>query len=965
MILNRFFKPKWQHVDPQVRKQALLELGAADPILVQMARQDHNPEVRRAALERITELPLLLQIARQDVDAEVRQTAQNCYRALLAGAVPGSPPVAARLAALAALPGDTVDYLAVHGKEPELRLAALEQVEHESLLERIVLDDPAATVRSVALERIVTVAALERIARHSRARDKGIYRRAQERLDTIQAEQARATRVQQLCAELEQLQWDGELGSQAARFPRLEKEWQDVAQAADAALRERYQRARARLVSERQESAARRAVRMEICANLERFLGTLEHETELTTSLEQALPQTLQTVQDEWAQCGVPTDVEGRRLEQRFQELQQAIEEQVRLLHRNHERALRLRSVLQRAHGVVTQSSQVLEADLKTLQQQWTGLERPETRSLALQLQAEFDALLNKLRARLQRQVEQKDREWQELQDSLAALESALQEGELQRAIELNNLARQRLQENIGLSRKQVASVEERLHACMPQLNELRGWRRWGAQQAREHLCEQAESLGSAALEPPALAQQIKTLRNAWKALDGAEGAAPRTLWKRFDRACEHAYQPCQAYFEAQIRERERNLAKKQTLCERLERLVADTAWEQADWRMVDRVWREVQKEWHKIGPTHRAEQKSLERRFTAALQRIDDHLRTERESELQRRQALIEQVQQLANSADLQAAVEQTKQAQAEWHPTVQAGQREEQALWRRFRSACDAVFARRQAAQEAAEKERQDLLARKTALCEELEALAADESQDNLLRLRKRLQDIRAEWPAIGPLLKAATKALEQRFTAACERLRQHLESLRRAGARQHLQALRERADLCSRLEALLVVAEPEDLTAQLLQTQQIWDSLAALPDPLVALLQQRFDSVRQALAGGGEARRLLLATLQQNLANKQLLCLRLEVAAGVESPPEFAQARLEYQVARLSESLTGGRDSARTEDSLDEVRKIQQEWRLSGALPPDQNSLLEQRFERALAALTSISTSAPKQE
>ncbi len=952
MILNRFFKPKWQHPDPQVRKQAVGEISSVDPILVQVARQDRSPDVRRAALERLGELPLLQQIARQDPDLEVRQAADTRFRELLAGATQGSPSLAMRLALLAELPPELVEYLALHGRETELRLAALDRITEETLLERVVLADPAANLRFTALERVASLPALERIARESRNRDKGVYRRVQERLDAIHAEQLRASRIQQLCTELETLRWDGETGPGAARFPRLEKEWQELLPIEDPAWQARYDIARARFLAERQESVTRRTARTNLCATLEQLSGTLAHKTELTTELEVALQETVHAVQEEWNRCGAVEVPEERRLERRFLETLQAIKEHERLLRRNHERAARLRAVLQRGNALLTQPSEVLETDLKALQQQWLGLERPETLALATQLQTEFDTLMNKLRARLQRQAEQKDREWQELQELLATLEQALEAGELQRSIELQQLARRRLQENIGLSRKQVATVEERLHACMPRLNELRGWRRWGTNQAREHLCEQAESLLGLTLEPMELAQQIKNLRTTWKNLDSTEGAASRVLWKRFDRACERAYEPCQAHFEAQHRERQRNLAKKQELCERLEHMVSTTDWPQVDWRWADRVWREVQKEWHKIGPINRADQKTLERRFNAALQRLDEQLRGERENELRRRRSLIEQVQQLAGSDDIQAAVEKAKQAQTQWQPTVQAGRREEQALWHQFRAVCDAVFARREAVQQAADAERQANLARKTELCQEIERLA-EVNREEARQARKRLQEIQAEWPTIGPVPKTVFKAIEQRFITAGEKAQRHFQELRQSGIREAMQSLRARALLCNQLEALLELESTADSAARIVAARQEWEQLPPVQAALADSLQRRFDTVCEALADGGETCQSLRQTLMANLPGKQLLCLRLEIAAGVESPPECAQARMEYQVARLSESL-GGRDSQKFGNTAEEARKLQEEWRLLGALPAAQNEWLEQRFERALAAL-----------
>lgn len=955
MILDRFFKPKWQHPDPQLRKQALLELADGDPVLIQMVRQDRSADVRCAALLRITEPQLLQQIASQDSDSAVRESAVARYRALLAGTAHDAPALAQRLAVLTDLAGDLVEFLACHGQEPELRLAALARIEQENLLSDIAVNDPAVQVRLAALERVVSLPALENVVRLSRSRDKRIYRQAQERLEVLQAEQQRAQRLQALCVEMEQLDWDSETGANAARFPRLEREWQELAGEATLAQRERYRRAHARFQEQRQAALARRNARLQVCNDLEQWLAVLNQAVELEPSLTAMLHERLPQAEQDWAACGPVDDLEGRRLEQRFGEIVQALRDRERVLHRNQERATRLRTVLQQADQRLKQSGEVLEQDLRTLQQQWTGLERPEDSGLANRLQHEFDTLMNRLRARLQKQVVQKEQEWQDLQHLLGALEQALEAGELQHALSLHDQARQRLQQAIGLSRKQVAQVEERLHSWAPRLQELRGWRRWGTQQAREHLCEQAEQLIGSAAEPPEIAQQVKTLRNTWKTLDGTEGAAPRALWKRFDRACERAYEPCQAYFEAQTRERQHNLARKQALCERLEQWVESTDWTQADWRGLDHHWRDVQKEWRKLGPVNRADQKTLERRFEGALRRLDEHLRGERERELQRRRDLVERVRQLAGGDDLVAAVEAAKQAQARWQPTVQASRREEQTLWRQFRTVCDKVFERRQAAQAAAEAERQQQLERKTALCEALEALAAGEEELTLAQANRRIHEVQAEWAAVGPLPRGTQKSLEQRFEAASEQLRQRAQTLRQRRARRELDNLRQRAALCAELEAQVWFEEPVAAEQRVAEAQQQWDSLAPPPVALAEPLQRRFAAACQALLAGGDVRRLFIQALEHHLPDKEQLCLRLEVLSGVESPPEFAQARMAYQVARLSASLSQ-RDAVKGGgDAAAEARHLAEEWCLSGVLPPTRAQALEARFERALAALS----------
>ncbi len=951
MILSRFLKPKWQHADPETRKQALRELENTDPTLRELARQDPDPTVRRAALERLGDLDLLRLIAREDSDAGVRAAAGEHYRALLAGQIAGDPVLAVRLEWLRRDPdADLVDYLLRHGVEPELRLVLLERIDAEPTLAEIAQRDSHPDVRLAALERVHDPELLDQIARESRNRDKRLHRRARERLDALVAEQARAAHCERLCAEMENLGWDGESGINAGRFPRLEQEWRDQDAAAPPELRERYIRARARFLAERQASAGRRGQRLELVATLEALLERLRYETGPSAELDAAIQYATCEAPAAWTAFGPPQSAESRRLDERFRQLEQDIHQQDRALHRNHARAERLREVLQQAETLLQQPSAVHEAELKQLRQHWDGLERPEARALTQELQSRFDHLLDQLRARLQRQIQQRDQEWQELQELARQLEVAAEDGELQQATELQDQVRHRLKHNIGLSRAQMAGIEERLQACAGRLGELRDWRRWGAHQAREQLCATAESLIGLEAQPTEIAQRIQQVREAWKALDHHEGTALKALWKRFNAACERAYAPCQAYFEAQAQERRQNLDKKQALCEQLEQFETTTDWQQVDWREADRLRRRVQEQWYKLGPVNRTDRKTLDRRFQRVLHRLDERLGAERNRELQRRQHLIQQVQALAESPDLRAAIDAAKKAQAEWHPTVQALPRQEQALWKEFRTACDMVFARRQVEQQAVDTERRDHLRRKRELCAEIEALAATDPEQ-LVGARPRLQAIQQEWEAAGPVPKAEQRALDQRFEAALRQFAQHEQTLRRTSAQQAFQCLHQRARLCARLEALLA-DPPANVDATLAEAMAIWAALPALAAALREPMQQRFDTVVQALTDhqSADPARELRANLERNLERKRTGCVCMEIAAGTESPPEFATLRMEYQVARLSASLAGATTKA---DAIHDPRRLREQWCLTGALPAEAEAELDARFLRALRA------------
>lgn len=945
MILSRFFKPKWQQTDPGTRKQALRGLENTDPTLVELARQDSDPTVRRAALDRLSDLDLLQGIAGEDADPVVRAAAQDRYRSLLAGRVADSPALASRLERLRHDP-DTglAEFLLHHAAELELRQAALEKIRPESSLAEIAIRNSHPEIRLAALERVHDPALLDQIARQSRNRDKRLYRRARERLDTLIAMQARATLSERLCAEMEHLLWDGESGPNAGRFPKLDQEWRNQETIASLELRERYTQARTRFLAERQASANRRTQRLELIASLETLLERLHHETEPNAELHASIQYATREAPAAWNYIGPTQDAESRRLDLKFQQLVQDIHDQERILHRNHARAARLREVLQKAETLLQQPSEVHDADLKHLRQHWEGLEHPESRGLASDLQSRFDGLLDKLRARLQRQAQQRDQEWKEIQEVTRQLETAAEEGELQQATQLQEQVHHRLKHNIGLSRAQMAAIEERLQACAARIGELRDWRRWGANQAREQLCAAAENLIGLEADPTDIAQRIQQARDAWKDLDHHEGAAPKVLWKRFNTACERAYAPCQAYFEARVRERQQNLEKKAALCEQLEQFEAATDWRQVDWREADRLHRRAQEQWYKLGPINRSDRKSLDRRFHQVMQRLNRHLDAERDCEVQRRQQLIQQVQALAEGPDLRAAIEAAKRAQAVWHPTVQASPRQEQALWKGFRTTCDAVFARRQTEQQAADAERQVNLTHKLALCEEIEALATLDSE-RLPQARERLQAIQHEWDALGPISKGEQRALGQRFEAAVRQFARHEKSLRRSGVQEIFQHLHQRARLCARLEALLDTSADGPVLAS---AQREWSDLPKLPAALTEPMQQRFDAIHGALAGTPEQLQTLRANLERNMERKRIWCVCMEIIAGVESPPEQAQLRMEYQVARLSASLTG---SVAKAGAFYDPHQLREQWCLTGALPAEEEAELDSRFLRAM--------------
>jgi hypothetical protein len=271
-----------------------------------------------------------------------------------------------------------------------------------------------------------------------------------------------------------------------------------------------------------------------------------------------------------------------------------------------------------------------------------------------------------------------------------------------------------------------------------------------------------------------------------WKALDKLDEGAHGDRWQRFDGALTTAYQPVAAQNAAQQAARQQNLLARQDLLASLEALTppasepgmpaAQTANGQAAWRDLARQLEAFQVAWRQLGPVeHTAPadaRQPLRQRLQAALDRIEQPLRQARDRAAAEREQLIQRAQALADGRALPGGELQRelRALQAEWQEHARSlplPRGVENALWSRFRSATDAVFAQRDAAAAARDAEQAAEVAEREALIQRLQALHA---HTPVTQIENTLGDVDRTWhraPALLP--RAAGQALETRYRDA----------------------------------------------------------------------------------------------------------------------------------------------------------------------------------------------------
>jgi len=864
--------------------------------LVAVVRGHADRGVRLDAVRRLVDLPLLRELLADEQDPGVREIAFGRYRTLLGGDLPDGPSPQERIHEVEVVADPRLlGHLALEAGDAEIRLAAIRRLDAQPVLVSCCLHDPRAANRAAAQERIHERASLEQVARQIGKKDKGVYRAVRERLRRMAEadEQPRRVRAQceELCARLGQLGRLEQWSQDRALLDHLDHQWSGIADLVEPEWRERYDAMRSAFLRAygdwREANAAQIAAREALEAERAERIALVEALGQ-AAALEDA--DAMQAERDRllaaWETLG-PVGAAGvaaiaKRLDQALRHLDAAID---RLRERSSQQE-RMQRAIARAERLAGQSQPLEQSAVTDLIKSGRRL----AEGLGGDSAGRFADLIGQLEARIETQRKRAMQRLDALPERIDELERALESGELKRAEpQLQSLqAAIDLARSSGVGGAALHAAQGRIHRLAPRVRELRNWRRWGADQHREALCRAMEALRGEAMPLAAVAERLHVLQVDWKELDQSGAPANKGLWDRFHAASDTVYARCRPVLEAEAAERESNREAREAVCEQLEAFLDGVDWERVDWRRVMHAERETRRAWSAIGPCEVKARRRLDRRFHKAIKALDRHLEEERERNQTLKRDLIRRVEALVDAPDLNAAIEEVKGLQRQWHTTVPARQREENRLWSEMRAACDALFERRASIHQAHRAELQENLAAKEAICAEAESAVGCACDAEALEaagedLSRRWEDLEAL-----PLPRESAPAISRRWRAARKALDSKAQALHAAERRVELDRLARRAAICATLERR-VLDGGEALRAEAVQDLlDAWSGLPRIEDQAQRdVLQRRLDAALAAVDDPA-ARESLSAALEPNAGRRARLCLELEIAAGVESPP-----------------------------------------------------------------------------
>jgi hypothetical protein len=855
-FLDRFKpQPRWKHADPAIRVAAVSEIpddAEHRGTIEELAMGDESTAVRAAAIARVADVALLARLSKWERDPDLRRqvvdrlvaiaTAPAATDADAALALEGldeakhfatvakaSPHETIRTAALGRVHDvKALGSVARHALDPQTALEAVGRIAEPAELLNVALKTDHKEAALLALEKSVDVASpdardtLETVV--SRARNKSVIKRARAMLQAIdEADAARRAaledwqrRIAGILSRVEAIAAAPGLPGAGTGLADAEIEWRDLSsnpafeidqdtigrfgtlvEAARAAVDAHEQHeAERRAMAER--DALLRATRLSICERLE------------STRAEHALEE-IDKARSEWE--GLPGPSKAERDDERMRERFEAACRQAAERHQNSLERERTHARLEE----LSREAETLSMDDNMSNDAWLAVDGewgallPKSDELNPEVVERFASANARVRLRAEERRTAADRairqQIQRLEQLIerATTRAMAEDLTLREADRIARDLRGGLDAAATLADPDQHRLAEQLRAAQaaitPKLHELREmdeWKRFANAAVQEELIARTEALrtkygfdspdGVKPEDVEKAARELHEIQERWKQAAEAPRAQAQALWHRYRQAADPIQAKAREHFAQRVEERKANLERKLAIIERAEALATSS-----DWIKTAEELKKLQAEWQAAGPVPRQDTRTTWKRFRDAC----DQFFTRRNADLAqrkevwavnqaRKEALCLRAEELSSSMEWERAAAEIRRLQAEWKTIGPVRRAKSEALWQRFRGACDVFFDRYKRRDEIELEAKQ---ADREALVAELESLvpvaragqgeqetssenAAAPSLENT-GLLEQVRSLRNRWNQSTPVVRHGADPLSARFMDALERL------------------------------------------------------------------------------------------------------------------------------------------------------------------------------------------------
>ncbi len=538
---------------------------------------------------------------------------------------------------------------------------------------------------------------------------------------------------------------------------------------------------------------------------------------------------------------------------------------------------------------------QALQKRIKRTDKFINSLHWPDSHKAGLPAQiAQLHEVRGQLNTCLQSLRQDQEKHIGQLQTLLKNLHAELDQNHIKKADRAYNKARRALK---PLDQKQRQQFEHELRPLAARLHEAHDWQGFAIEPKKVELCASMQALAGSEENAEILAAKIKSLQDEWKQLGGLPHSREQALWDEFKAASDEAWKPCKAAFKQQARLRKENFGKRMELVAQLRHYEEKMVWPQAvdpdsedadstetesdtqpDWRMVQKTLDTAREAFRNIRPVDQKGERKSQKAFRSICDRIYGHIKEEYGRNIALKEELVARAQELPELEDMHQAIDKAKKLQRDWKEIGMTPVGVDRKLWKAFRAACDAVFARLDEQRDQNKAEIDAHVQQAESLRDQARALINSDDDEKRLHLKKEISELKQQFREIE-LPRNLQQRLGKDFQEIESQARTVVSDIRARQEQAGWQRLMDKIKACSQKTT-------DEKTAS-----KLWQQEGGLPKGIDAEALEAFWQ-----QGPGD------------IGDEQLreACIALEILGGIDSPDEDKEARMKYQMQQLVEGM-----------------------------------------------------------
>lgn len=360
--------------------------------------------------------------------------------------------------------------------------------------------------------------------------------------------------------------------------------------------------------------------------------------------------------------------------------------------------------------------------------------------------------------------------------------------------------------------------------------------------------------------------------------------------------------------------EREKNYQKKLEIIDKIKALTENP--DEINRGYND--FKELQQQWNDIKEVPADKATNLWKTYQQAVEAFYDTLKLSNElraydfkKNLERKTALCEAAEALAEETDIIVAFRKLQQLHQDFRETGPVASDLREQIWTRFKDASTVINKRHQEFFEARKQKEEENLTKKTAICETIEGFDLEglKTFAEWNAISEKITTLQAEWKTIGYAPQKMNTKIFERFRAACDnfftRKNEYFQTVRENLNQNYALKL----ELVEKAEALKDSTDWKATTDALVELQKKWKEIGTVPKKYSDQIWERFNAACDAFFAAKKE------------ANKDV---HTEQTANMEKK----KAIIDALAAIVPEEFEG--------DLRTKLREAQEEWNQIGHVP-----------------------------